>query len=121
MYSFAVVSARECRRCDWTSFTDPNFCALVAIVRRSTWKFSVGSSNASRRGLRTLYRKLAGSRNPPSAFGNIGSSGEDFLWASLLHWLLPQEGSLHSNFHCLSSAASPSGMGGRRRGASLCL
>ena len=27
MYSLAVVSARECRRCAWMSFTDPRFCA----------------------------------------------------------------------------------------------
>jgi hypothetical protein len=48
----------------------------------------LGSSSASRRNFKTLYRKLAGSRNPPSAFGNIGAS---------------EDGSGHSNFHCLSS------------------
>jgi hypothetical protein len=36
MYSLAVVSGRECRKCAWMSFTDPIFCAWVAIVRRIT-------------------------------------------------------------------------------------
>lgn len=46
----------------------PSFCALVAIVRWSTWRFSLGSSNVSRRGFKTLYRKLAGARNPRRIF-----------------------------------------------------
>ena len=35
-----------------------------------------GRSNASRKGFKTLYRKFAASRNPPSAFGNIASGYE---------------------------------------------
>lgn len=56
MYSFAVVSARECRRCDWISFTEPRFCALVAMVRQITWKFSFEIPKESARGFRTLLR-----------------------------------------------------------------
>jgi hypothetical protein len=47
--------------------------------------------------------------NPPSAFGKIGSFAEHFQCFSFLQRLLPQEGSLRCNFHCLSWAARSSG------------
>ena len=56
MYSLAVVSAFAWRRCAWISFTEPFFCASVAIVRRSTWKFSFGNPSRSASGLRMRLR-----------------------------------------------------------------
>ncbi len=53
MYSLAVVSAREYRKCDWMSFTEPRLCALVAIVRWITWKFSFGIPSESASGFET--------------------------------------------------------------------